>query len=349
MKILFVIKNFKPQDGGSYVAVSELSYSLFKKGVQTKILHNNFNLFFIRKSSLKEIISQYDIVHIFGIWNLFYQYVFIIAKAIGKKIIISPIGSLEKWSMKQSRIKKNIALFLYQKKNLEKADCIHVTSESEFQSLKELNLKNNNIVNIEHGKICHYNENFKIEKNSIKKALFFSRIHKKKGLLELIIAWSFVRPKNWVLDIIGPVSDSEYEKKIKKFVLNNNLCNDIFFKAPVYNEQEKYNIFQNHELMILPSKNENFGFSICESLFVGLPVLCSDQTPWSELNKFNAGWCVDLSSADKIAEMLKKITNLDDNDLFQISNNAKNYSKKFNLEKKVIYKYLSLYKNILVN
>jgi glycosyltransferase involved in cell wall biosynthesis len=99
--------------------------------------------------------------------------------------------------------------------------------------------------------------------------------------------------------------------------------------------------------MILPSKNENFGISVCESLFAGLPVLCSNQTPWSELNKLNAGWCVDLQTADKISEILKKITNLDDNVFFQISNNAKNYSEKFNLEKVVINKYISMYKNIL--
>jgi glycosyltransferase involved in cell wall biosynthesis len=153
MKILLVLDRFKPEDGGSYVAVSELSYALFQKGIKTKILHNNYNQYFFNKSSLKEIISKYDIVHIFGIWNFFIQYVIIVAKEIGKKIIISPIGSLEKWSMSQSRIKKNIALFVYQKKNLEKADCIHVTSNSEFQSFIELNLKNKNVVNIEHGKI----------------------------------------------------------------------------------------------------------------------------------------------------------------------------------------------------
>jgi glycosyltransferase involved in cell wall biosynthesis len=349
MKVLLVADRFKPEDGGSYVAVSELSYSLFKKGIETKILHNNYNLYFFNKSSLKEIISKYDIVHIFGIWNIFLQSVLIASKEIGKKVIVSPIGYLEKWSLQQSKIKKKIALFLYQKKNLEKADCIHVTSASELDSLKDLNLKNQNIINLEHGKIYNFYENLKIEKKPIKTALFFSRVHKKKGLLELVDAWFIVRPKNWKLEIRGPITDLEYKKKILKAIANYNLQNDIVFKEPVYNEKEKINVLQRCDLMILPSKNENFAFTICESLFAGLPVLCSDQTPWLELNKLNAGWCVDLNSTEKMVKILKKITNLNDNDLFQVSNNAKKYSKKFNLETQIIDKYISMYKNILVN
>jgi glycosyltransferase involved in cell wall biosynthesis len=347
MKILLVLDRFKPEDGGSYVAVSELSYALFKKGIKTKILHNNYNQHFFNKSSLKEIISKYDIVHIFGIWNIFLQYVIIASKEIGKKVIVSPIGYLEKWSMQQSIIKKKIALFLYQKKNLEKVDCIHVTSISELNSFKDLNLKNSNIINLEHGKISIFAKNLKFKKKSVKTALFFSRIHKKKSLVELVEAWSIVRPKNWKLEIVGPVTDLEYKKKVLRTIANYNLQNEVIFKEPVYNEQEKINIFQRSDLMILPSKNENFGLSICESLLAGLPVLCSNQTPWLELNELNAGWCLDLNSVKKISEALKKISILNDNDLNQISNNAKNYSEKFNLEKVVINKYISMYKNIL--
>jgi len=347
MKILLVLDRFKPEDGGSYVAVSELSYALFKKGIKTKILHNNYNQHFFNKSSLKEIISKYDIVHIFGIWKMFLQYVIIASKEIGKKVIVSPIGYLERWSMQQSRIKKKIALFFYQKKNLEKVDCIHVTSISELNSLKDLNLKNPNIINLEHGKISIFAKNLKFKKKSVKTALFFSRIHKKKGLIELVEAWSIVRPKNWKLKIVGPVTDLEYKKKILRTIVNYNLQNDVIVKEPVYNQEEKINILQSSDLMILPSKNENFGFSICESLFVGLPVLCSNQTPWLKLNELNAGWCLDLNSVKKISEAIKKISILNDNDLNQISNNAKNYSEKFNLEKVVINKYISMYKNIL--
>ena len=188
-----------------------------------------------------------------------------------------------------------------------------------------------------------------MKKNQLKQHYSFPESIKKKGLLELVEAWFIVRPKNWKLEIRGPITDLEYKKKILKSIANYNLQNDIFFKEPVYNEVEKINVLQRCDLMVLPSKNENFAFSICESLFVGLPVLCSDQTPWFELNKLNAGWCVDLNSTEKIAEILKKITNLNDNDLFQVSNNAKKYSKKFNLETQIIHKYISMYKNILVN
>ena len=61
-----------------------------------------------------------------------------LAKKIGKKVIISPLGYLEPWSLEQSKIKKKIAWYLYQKNILEKADCIHVTSQQELNSLNKL-------------------------------------------------------------------------------------------------------------------------------------------------------------------------------------------------------------------
>ena len=46
---------------------------------------------------------------------------------------------------------------------------------------------------------------YKIE--NLEKCYFFLEYIKKKGLLEIINAWSILRPKNWQLDIIGPPGD----------------------------------------------------------------------------------------------------------------------------------------------
>jgi glycosyltransferase involved in cell wall biosynthesis len=39
-------------------------------------------------------------------------------------------------------------------------------------------------------------------------------------------------------------------------------------------------IFAQHDLFVLPTRGENFGHVIIESLNVGTPVLLSDRTPW---------------------------------------------------------------------
>lgn len=353
MKILLVTNNFFINDGGSYTAISELSYALNKKKeIIAKIFHNNnkynniFNL-----NNYKIVINNFDLIHIFGIWSPFISIIFYLAKKIGKNVIISPLGYLEPWSLEQSKIKKKFAWYLYQKNILEKADCIHITSQQELNSLNKLNLNNKNFFLIPHGNLeIIYSDLKRKEKkdNKDKIILFFSRIHKKKGLLELIEAWNILKPKNWKLDITGPISDINYKNIINKRIDLYNLEKDIYFSEPIFDKYSKQSKILNSDVVVLPSKNENFAFSVCEAMSIGSVVLTSNETPWEEINQLQAGFCLNLNNIDDIVNSLKKILNLTDQDFLKIGNNAKNYIKsKFDLESNIINKYINLYKSCL--
>ena len=123
------------------------------------------------------------------------------------------------------------------------SDVVHCTYYDEEKNIKEINAKFNTVV-IPHGipqnfyqkKICQFPKK--------RKALFFSRIHKKKGIFEVIEAWKLLRPKNWEFHIFGPEGDQTF-KKIKKFVKENNLSDDIYFHDPVFLKNRK-KIFLDH-------------------------------------------------------------------------------------------------------
>jgi glycosyltransferase involved in cell wall biosynthesis len=53
------------------------------------------------------------------------------------------------------------------------------------------------------------------------------------------------------------------------------------YRGPVTPEQVA-DTFAQHDLLVLPTRGENFGHVIFESLAAGTPVLLSDQTPWRD-------------------------------------------------------------------
>lgn len=107
---------------------------------------------------------------------------------------------------------------------------------------------------------------------------FISRIDPMKNLDELISIMSQVE-RDVELNIFGPIKDVQYW----------NACQGMIEQLPA-NIQVKYqgiveadqvsSVFADHDLFVLPTRGENFGHVIFESLRAGTPVLLSDRTPW---------------------------------------------------------------------
>ena len=348
MRVLLVSEKFFVENGGSYTAVSELCYALNAKAISSKIFHNNSgNLFKLLSCYL--VIKKFDIVHIFGIWSPFINAVIYLAKRLKKKIILSPIGYLEPWSLKQSEFKKKIAWFFYQKKFLELCNYIHVTSEQEFFTIKKINLRNIKIILLPHGKFYKdYTDDKILDAKKDKRMLVFSRIHPKKGILELVKAWNVLRPKDWELEITGPISNINYKKEIENEIIKNNLSDKVYFGTPVYDEYSRQLKYKNSDVVILPSKNENFGFSICESMLCSNVVICSSETPWKVINNQQTGFCLPLNNTNNIIFALKKVFNLSKSDLQVMGKKAKEFaSSKYDLENIIIYKYIKFYRSLI--
>jgi len=343
MKILIGVDNHFQGYGGPFTAISEKLDYLEKSNIKFKLIYES-NSKFLFRYNLEEILEDIDIVHIYGLWRPFIFRLFHKAKKLKKKIITSPIGALEPWSLNQKKLKKKIAWHLYQKKMLDNSDYIHATCEEEKNNIRQIGLKNKIIV-LPHG-ISTKQEKINKNKNTKKKMIFFSRIHAKKGLLELIEAWKEVKnKKDWILEIYGPVSDENYFNKAFKAIKINNLSNEIKILNPIYKTEEKNKIFENSDCFILPSKSENFGISIGEALSFGLPVLTTTATPWKLINDYNAGFVFDLSKKNLLF-YLEKFFSLNDETLKTMSLNAKNLINEKFEKNKVYQDYINFYKSI---
>lgn len=324
-KILIITDTFFEQMGGSHIAVSSTAHELLKRGYDVKLIFFN-NGVTHKKIKLMSVISRYDIVHYFGAWNYSLIKSFIVSKILKKKFIITPMGTFEPWSLSQKKFKKLMAMYIYQKKILENTDLIHCTSDSEEKNLKMISKKINTFV-ISHGVKGMELEKKKLNINVKKKALFFSRIHKKKGILETLDAWNEVRPKNWEFHIVGPKGDETYDQAVN-FIDKNNLKDQIFLRDPIFTQNKKKLLMKEFDISILFSKNENFGFSIIEALMHSLPVLTNHNVPWKSIKDFDAGWYIE-DDKNTLVATLKKIFNSSNEELLQKGNNALKLSKNY--------------------
>ena len=344
MKIGLTIHHHSPGYGGPFTVLSESAKYLYENQIDVRMFFNQ-NQFTNFSLNLKEIVNSRDLLHIFGIWDPFHIRVFYHAKKKKKKIIISTLGATEPWSLKQKKIKKKIAWHLYQKKILDNCDSIHATSIEEKEHLEELGIKAPVKVIPHEVIIKSVQKSFKKKKQK-KEALFFSRIHEKKGILELLNSWAEINPSNWLLKIYGPVSDINYMNEIKKKILDLSLKNNVLIYDPVFESSQKEKIFLDSDCFLLPSKSENFGMSIVEALSYGVPVLTTEETPWKILKDLNAGKIIQFSQ-NNLTSSLKDLLLMNNDELSLMGARGREYLKKNFDINKIILDYIEFYKEVL--
>lgn len=253
----------------------------------------NGKIYFFNKKILFK--QSYDLYHAQGIWEKPMHNMVVEARKKNKPYIITVRGMLEPWSLKQSSLKKKIALKLYQYKDLNKATCLHATAKMEVESIRGLGLQNP-IAMIPNGiNLNEFPESIPVKSMDKKKILFLSRIHPKKGIENLIKAWLLLDNKireGWVIEIVGN-GDFNYIQKLNELIKSKKLEDEISVLPPVFGEK-KIQLYRNASLFVLPTFSENFGVVIAEALASFTPVITTKGAPWEDLEKFNCGWWIDI-------------------------------------------------------
>ena len=259
-----------------------------------------------------EDLKGFDLVHIHGIWDPRLHNVAKMCRAAKVPCIIAPRGMLEPWSLKQKWLKKRIARFLYQDKDLKCAAALHATAESEAEQFRKLGFRNP--VVISPNGVNLPGDSNRVERvdrvDGERRVLFVSRMHPKKGVLELVEAWGRVRVKvesrsrivdgldfsGWKCELVYTVNgefEREYEAKVKAKVKELGLEDRFIFTGPL-NDEAKWEAYRRADLFVLPTYSENFGIVVAEALWAGVPVITTKGTPWSELEEYKCGKWIDL-------------------------------------------------------
>lgn len=227
--------------------------------------------------------------------------------------VVSVRGMLEPWAVSFRAWRKRVVWVLGQRAALQRAAVLHATSAAERAHLRALGLtapiaQIPNGVDMPDGTGFSAGRAERGRQGAVRVALFLSRIHPKKGLVDLVEAWDRTRPQGWVLRI-GGIDEGGHEQEIRRLVAERGLTHRIEFTGEA-DEISKWRCFAEADLFVLPSKSENFGMVVGEAMASGLPVITTTGTPWRTLADEGAGWWVE-PNPEGLGRALAESTSLD--------------------------------------
>lgn len=285
-----------------------------------------------------------DVFHVNGCWTPSCALTQKWAQEIGIKVILTPHGMLEPWIMARHYWTKKIpALLLYQKVAIKRADCLHATAISEKDNLLKLGY-NSRIEIIPNG-IEVKQISLKEDWERKKRILFLSRIHVKKGIEFLFETVSLLKNKldGYVVEIAGE-GEFEYIVQLKQKAKDLQIDSLIKFCGGVYGEQ-KWKLFQEADVFILPTFSENFGIVVAEALACGTPVITTKGTPWEELETAHCGWWTEIG-AQPTADALNAFLQLSTQELESMGRNGRKLVEEKYSSRKMAEDMLELYNKI---
>lgn len=283
---------------------------------------------------------SFDIVHINAWWNLVSVLSCLIALMRGVAVVVSPRGTLSGYSFqnRNSGIKRLIH-WLIGRPLLNRCH-VHVTSIREEDGLADIIFPRSfvtipNFVKLPPGEFTGR------ESGPMLKLIFLSRIEEKKGLDLLIKALPHVTiPYHLTIAGDGEIS---YVNSLKQLAKEISVAEHVTWAG--FRSDDKFRLLYEHDLLILPSHDENFGNVVIESLSQGTAVLLS---PFVGLQQYVAensfGWECKLDPVD-IGEKINLVYSKR-NELDRIRKTAPKTIRADFDEKKLVCNYINAYDSI---
>jgi len=343
MRVLQVIFKKETAQGGPYQVANFLIKDALK--IEKKIITKTLSLsllsyfYFLYPQRLYNFLNKYNLIHLHEIWSFKVFLLSIYIRRLGIPYIVMPHGVLNNWSLKKNFLFKIIYSKLFLRNFFKKAYALHfLNNEENIDAKKFIEFSRNYILpNALNCSKYLKKKSFKT-KDKIN-ILFFGRLHRKKGINEILESISYLKTKKkckfFNFNFVGPISKEDLNLLLKK-INNLNLNNLINIFPEVGDIKSKNRIFLNNDVFILPSFDEADSLSIKEAISSGLAILISKNCKINISDDFCFYTKIDsINIANNLIKIYKKRNNFS-----KYSFLARKFSKKeFDINK--FYKIIS--------
>lgn len=322
---------------GKPVSVDGVTVTYFKRLTKD---HTHYSPDLLK--NLRKRVREFDAVHIHAWWNLVSVLACRIAINNQIPVIISPRGTLSLYSFgnKNSIVKRLIHDYLGER--LLRKSAIHVTSDREKTAIENL-VSTRSIFNIPNFiALPAVSLNSERSEGVQVKLIFFSRIEQKKGL-EILLQALGKCSVDFRLTIAGD-GEPDYLTNLKSLANKLGIAKNLNWVG--FQGANKFDVLRQHEVMILPSYDENFGNVVIESLSVGTAVLLSENVGLANyVQENNLGWVV-KNNAESFTEIIEKLPT-EKLKLSKIRQQAPEIIRKDFQEENLRIQYLHMYQQII--
>ncbi len=262
---------------------------------------------------VRTVLQESDLLFLHGMWRPRNSQIASLARRMGVPYVMMPHGMLDNWPMRQKPVRKRLYHLLFERRNLEGAAHVVLTSEAERDQARRW---------VPHDRIsvtplpmspvlaqlAGERETAAGVAGDESTVLFLGRLHPKKGADVLIEAVGLLKRRGIACRLlIAGSGQSTYVDDLQNLVESRGIADRTQFLGWV-DGQQKVALYQRADLFGLPTSQENFGRVLFEALACRTPVITTRAAGlWRQICHGGGGVLVDRTPeafAAAIADLL---------------------------------------------
>lgn len=322
-----VTRNHDYMDETPYPSVSENSWTTSKDGSHIYYISKER----LSRNMLSSIIQseKWDAVYLNGIFSWHFTLLpLTLLRKNGIKTIIAVRGMLAPGALSVKPIKKKIFLLFSRIIGLFDNAVFQATNNEEKKQIEDYFPKSKIVIapNLPAPRTAT-SVNTHQKNSGCVKLVSVARIAPEKNLAFALRVLQDVKGKV-DFDFYGPVYDKNYWRECLRIIsiLPSNI--KVNYNGPA-SPDEVARIIPQYHFLFMPSRGENFGHIILESLALGKPVIISNATPWRGLELMNAGWDLALNEPQSFKEVIERCVKMDQTEYDQLCKGAFDFASTY--------------------
>lgn len=338
MKVVHVVPSFYPAEvyGGPIASVLQLCRNLAQQGLTVRVLTTDANGLhsvldvpndrelvlkeglWIRycprrmrhsvSSNLLRLLPSYirwaDVVHLTAVYSFPTIPTLLGCRVLSKPLLWSPRGALQRWERSRRVLVKTIWEYACRTVTPRRL-ALHVTSEDEARE-SSARLPGAQIYIVPNGVEIPAEARRTSGQDGLR-LLYLGRLDPIKGLENLLDACAIARREgNLRLRLtIGGDGKEGYVVSLRRRLNDLGIAELVSWHGWA-TDRQKRKLFEETDVLVIPSNTENFGIVVAEALAHGVPVIASRGTPWRRVEDIGCGLWV-ANDPQSLADAIVRI------------------------------------------